>query len=105
MHEVESERLLCVAHDRIWHWVIFVMEDQAPWSLLALFLETYCSVELHADWQVPFQWLAVELEPHFFVVVNSILWGVLIEKCLDVHQDVVEIVLTRGHDLKTHSCH
>ena len=105
MHKVESERLLCIAHDRIRHRIILVVEDQAPWCLLALFLKTYSSVELHTDWQVPFKGFSVELEPHLFVVVDCVLWGVLVKECFDIHQDVIEIVLTRGHDLKTHSCH
>ena len=85
MHEVESERLLCIAHDRIRHGIILVMEDQAPWCLLALFLETHSSVKLHSDRQVPFKRFAVELEPHFFVVVDCILWGVLVKECFDIH--------------------
>lgn len=100
MHEIEVEGFVSVSDQRVWSWIILVVEGEAPGCLLRLAGQTHGRIELCSNGKVPLERPLVIFEPHLFVVVNLVLWRELVEKRLHIHEDVEQIVLTRRHDLE-----
>ena len=81
----------------------FVVEHKVPRQVLILGWlwvgHTDLGIELHTDWHIPSERLAIELKPHVWKF--TFLWYVFIEKSFDFLQAICEIIESRDHHVET----
>ena len=99
VHEIKMACLHWILNELVRIRIVFVMECEAPGSLILLVIDAYSCIELYADGIAPFEVFLVKFKPHLSIALELVLGCILVKHVLHLVQDEEEIILTGRHYL------